>query len=466
MSEFDKVLYFVNSRRRCDDVYLALRDLQPYESFVHYSTLTTAQRQYVERGFKSAQMASCVATTTLELGIDIGSIQEVVLVDPPNTVSSFLQRIGRGGRRGPCTYATLTPSTTLELLQFAAMLKLAEGGLIEAGTAGHPYSVFIQQVFSILAGKRQLRIHPDELAEQFQAFSWLKPDHIDAVVDSLGDQGFLRRDLNWRVYEVGPGLEELINQRSIYTNISGQAGGTPVFHSGRRLAYLPLRPNDIRHGNVILFAGRFWQIVGISDRGLTVKLVPPVSNAARPAWSSKGSFATSATLSRGMRDVLLGQPPLTHHEFDAESSRRLAALYDRSAGLARAGHPVFYERAGPKHVYYTFAGALQNQLLQLLFDQNGTPCQPAARAEGIALISEELLDFDSIPNDGDAVISTAAAHWRRFGGWITSGPFFDHLPPTLKRDETMAQVATPEVLEGVTALSAASVVAADLQLIR
>lgn len=465
-SEYDKILCFVNSRRRCDDVYLTLRDLPPYESFVHYSTLTRDQREYVERGFKTAQMAVCVATTTLELGIDIGSIQEVILVDAPATVNSFLQRIGRGGRRGQHTYVTVTPQNPLEVLQFATMLRLAENGQVEARTAGHPYSVLIQQIFSLLAGKRRLCIHPDQLTEQFGAFSWLISGQIHTILDSLVDQEFLRREPGQRVYQVGSELEELIHRRQIYTNISGQDAGTPIFHSGRLLAYLPLTPNQIRHGNVILFAGRFWRITGISDRGLTVDMVRSVPNPVRPLWGSRGAFGTSSLLAQGMRDLLLDQPDLADHQLDAECSLCLQTLYGRTASLQIVREAVWHERLGEDYVYYTFAGATENQILRLLFEELGMPCDAVRGGEGIALTSKEPLDFDRLPDDAEQVAASVMAHWRRFSSWVSTGPYFENLPPTLRRDETVTQVATRAVVEQVTNLSGAPVMPVDLQLVR
>lgn len=464
-SRHDKVLCFVNSRRRCDDVHLVLRDLHPYESFVHYSTLTKEHRQYVERGYKSAQMAVCVATTTLELGIDIGSIQEVILVDAPATVTSFLQRIGRGGRRGQYTYVSVTPQSPLELLQFATMIQLAENGQVEARAAGHPHSVFIQQIFSILAGKRRLCIHPDELAEQFGALSWLAAGQIHAILDRLLDGDFLRRKPGERLYEVGSELEELIHRRQIYTNISGQRAGIPVFHSGRLLAYLPLRPDQIRHGNVVLFAGRFWRIAGISDRGLTVDIVRPVPNPVRPVWGSRGAFAASSVLAQGMRGLLLDQPGLGGHQADDECARRSEALYGRIAGVRQIRDAVWHERVGAEHVYYTFAGATENQVLRLIFGENGMSCKPVARAEGVALVSKGRLDFDCLPDDAEEVAGIIASRWRRFAGWISTGTFFEHLPAALKRDETVAQIARSTVIDMVTALSGTPVVPVDLQLV-
>lgn len=465
-SECDKVLCFANTRRRCDDVYLALRDLPPYEPFVHYSTLTGEQREYVERGFKSAQMAVCVATTTLELGIDIGSIQKVILVDTPTTVYSFLQRIGRGGRRGQHTYVTATPQTPLEMLQYVTMLRLAESGQVEAQPAGHPYSVLIQQIFAILAGKRRLCVHPDELAEKFGVFSWLVPEQIHAILDSLVEQDYLRREPGQRVYQVGSKLEELIDRRQIYTNISGQDAGTPVYHSGRPVGYLPLTPNQIVHGKVILFSGRYWRITGISDRGLTVELAQAVPDPIRPVWGSRGAFAISSLLAGGMRDLLLNRPDLTNHGLDAECCACLENLYSRTANLQPTKEAVWHESVGDKHIYYTFVGAIENFILSLILEEHDMSCTLAARAEGVALISKQPLDFDSIPKDAEEIVGIVATHWRRFTSWIGAGPHFELLPSALRRDETVTQVVASIAIDRLISLHGAMVIPVQLDLVR
>jgi len=171
-------------------------------------------------------------------------------------------------------------------------------------------------------------------------------------------------------------------------------------------------------------------------------------------------------LAQGMRGLLVSQPDLGAHQLDEESARRLEALYKRTAHLQQVKDAVWYECVGNKYVYYTFAGATENQVLRLLFEENGVACQPVSRAEGIALTSRERLDFDCLPDDADEVSTIVAAHWRRFAGWINSGPFFEHLPPALKRDEIAAQVATSTVIERVTTLCSTPLVTVDLQFVR
>ena len=102
-----KSLLFCNSRDEVEQTAAYLRRHLPYhaEVFVHYSNLETQMRQDVESRFAAAAVALCVCTSTLELGIDIGSVDEVVLIGAPYSLTSFLQRIGGvGGAQGRCVY--------------------------------------------------------------------------------------------------------------------------------------------------------------------------------------------------------------------------------------------------------------------------------------------------------------------------------------------------------------------------
>lgn len=464
-SGYDKVLFFVNTRRRCDDVFLTLRNCDPYEVYVHYSTLSKQDREYVENGFKASDHAACVATTTLELGVDIGSVKEVVLADTPTTVSSFLQRIGRGGRRGHTNYVTMTPKTPLELLQQVAILQLAETGQVETGREGHPYSVVVQQIFSIIAGKRRLQVHLDELAETFAAWPWLSKEKVEAILERLVTKGYLQHMPGHQTYEVGSLLEDLLDRRAVFSNIGDESSGIAVFHEGQLIAHLPLRRDQMRHGNVILFAGRFWQIASITDQGLSVVLTRPVPNPILPVWGSKGSFSISAVLAKGMRDVLINKPTLDRHELDAECRQVLKTLYERASNVPRRLDMVWHEMLGDNHIYYTFAGALENRVLELLFEERGMPCRAVAGAEGIALTSRKELHFNLLPDTAEAVITTIVANWRNLASWITVGAFFELLPVDIRRDEVTARVASESLMSTVRLYCGAPEVSVRLKLV-
>jgi len=95
-----KILVFCNSRAGTESVGMAMQELWGRRSVVvHHGSLSKNEREEAEMFIKDSKHAVCVSTMTLEIGIDIGNIDAVVLADVPWNIESFLQRIGRAGRR-------------------------------------------------------------------------------------------------------------------------------------------------------------------------------------------------------------------------------------------------------------------------------------------------------------------------------------------------------------------------------
>lgn len=97
-----KVLIFSNSRNGAHALAACLQSEMkgtPWPVHLHFGALPAGERERVESQMRDDRYGACVATSTLEIGIDIGDVDAVVLAEPPRTVSSFLQRIGRGNRR-------------------------------------------------------------------------------------------------------------------------------------------------------------------------------------------------------------------------------------------------------------------------------------------------------------------------------------------------------------------------------
>lgn len=99
--KYRKILIFANSRGRCDKIFGLLNAQGAFKgsALLHYSNINTRERQIVEQRFRRQNRAVCVATSTLELGIDVGDVDAVLLFEPPDSVSAFLQRTGRANRR-------------------------------------------------------------------------------------------------------------------------------------------------------------------------------------------------------------------------------------------------------------------------------------------------------------------------------------------------------------------------------
>ncbi len=258
-----KTLVFCNSRNEVEQTAAYLRQNLSFEAavFVHYSNLDPAERRAVEDGFAEASVAICVASSTLELGIDIGSIDDVALVGPPPTLLSFLQRIGRGGRRTGLTRVLCLPRSTLEHTRFSALLALAQSASdfplsLSFPPAFRP-SVLVQQTFSLLkqspTGAVRLadlrRIAPAEVAGEA----------LRQILDHLTALGFLRRGGlgEWRPAQR---LHDLADAHEIYSNIGADPLALQVVDawSGRVLA----QTGQMRRvGETFLLGGRLLEVV-------------------------------------------------------------------------------------------------------------------------------------------------------------------------------------------------------------
>ena len=148
-----KVLVFVNSRKQVDAAagYYRFGRFSHCPVYGHHGSLSKARREETETRFKSDTEAICVATMTLEVGIDIGDIDLVICMDPPFSLASFLQRIGRGCRRlnGRTRVLCVSRDRAGELM-FEALVQQGTLGMPLGPTAPMRRSVLFQQVLAYL----------------------------------------------------------------------------------------------------------------------------------------------------------------------------------------------------------------------------------------------------------------------------------------------------------------------------
>jgi ATP-dependent Lhr-like helicase len=263
-----KTLVFCNSRNEVEQTAAYLRQHLPFEAgvFVHYSNLNPAERRAVEDGFAQASVAVCVASSTLELGIDIGSIDDVALVGPPPTLLSFLQRIGRGGRRTGLTRVLCLPRSALEHARFAALLALAQSPSIPLLSLPFPSfppsipfrpSVLVQQIFSLLKQSPTGAIRLADLRRVAPAE--VDDEALRQILDHLTALGFLRRGGlgEWRPAQR---LHDLADAHEIYSNIGADPLALQVVDafSGRVIA----QTGQMRSkGETFLLGGRLLEVV-------------------------------------------------------------------------------------------------------------------------------------------------------------------------------------------------------------
>ena len=146
----EKRLVFVDSRSQAEQLGTALRGLDT-TTFVTHSSLSPEQRHQAEEAFTSRDDCVIVATSVLELGIDVGNLDRVIQIDSPRTVSSFLQRMGRTGRRAGTSRNCLFLATKEEsLIQAAGLIDLWSQGYIEPIVPPPlPYHILSQQLMAL-----------------------------------------------------------------------------------------------------------------------------------------------------------------------------------------------------------------------------------------------------------------------------------------------------------------------------
>lgn len=268
-ADIRKTLVFCNSRKEVEQVAGFLRTHLGYDAavFAHYSNLDPAIRREVENDFAVAPVAVCVSTSTLELGIDIGSIDEVALIGPPPSLQSFLQRIGRGGRRTGLTRVLCLGRSRLEDARFQALIDSAEGtggGLCEirpfskgARPGSFLPSVLVQQTFSILKQSPTGAIRLADL--QRVAPESFNDKDLRSILGNLSQLDFLRsgRLGEWRP---GKALAELVDAHEIYSNIGGAPFSLALVdaYSGRTLAHTHRRCTV---GEILQLDGRALRVV-------------------------------------------------------------------------------------------------------------------------------------------------------------------------------------------------------------
>ena len=232
-----KCLVFCNSREECEVVTATLRQYcdragEPDRFLIHHGNLSASLRATAESDMRDdTQLLTICTTATLELGIDIGRLERAFQIDAPFTVSSFLQRMGRTGRRGspPEMWFVIReeqalPSAPLpqlipwKLLQAIALIQLyLEEHWVEPPKPDRlPYSLLYHQTMSILATSGELR--PNELAQRvltLTPFRSIPTEDFRALLLHLIQKDHIQRTAEGGLI-VGLAGERIVNSYKFY----------------------------------------------------------------------------------------------------------------------------------------------------------------------------------------------------------------------------------------------------------
>ncbi len=297
-------LVFANRRRDVEQLADLLRRKSeqlgvPNEFLPHHGSLSRALREEAEAFIKdTSKPGTLVCTTTLEMGIDIGSVTSIAQVGVPPSVASLRQRLGRSGRREGepsvlriyVAEPEITPKSTLvdrlrmSLVQSIAMVNLLLEGFCEVPSEGQLHlSTLVQQVLSCIA--QHGGVFAPVLFERLCGsgpFGAVDEKMFATLLRALGEKELISQMHNGELV-IGIAGEKLVNHYSFYTAFWTREEYT-LLVGGQVLGSLPI-DFPLVVDNFLIFAGRRWRILEVDAREKVVML-EPAHGGRVPEWSS------------------------------------------------------------------------------------------------------------------------------------------------------------------------------------
>ncbi len=309
----EKRLVFCDSRSRVEDLANQLRARQ-VRTYVSHSSLSADERRQAEEAFAEGTDCVIVATSTLELGIDVGDLDRVIQLNSPNTVASFLQRLGRTGRRAGTTRNTLflTTGDGLETAKAAGLLHLWSQGYVEPiEPPPYPMHLLAQQLlaYALQEGGIGRHLWPTVVGRLPVFADAIATGVADEIVEHLVATGMLFDDAG--MLSVGPEGERSYGYRH-FVDLTSSFTAPPLFvvrHGANDIGQIDPTAllNPDRSLATVLLGGHSWAITSIDWRR-RVAWVQPTDRKGRSRWIGGGQ-PWSLELCHAIRDVIGGTNP-------------------------------------------------------------------------------------------------------------------------------------------------------------
>lgn len=436
VSEHRSTIVFVNNRRLAERLALRLNELAEKEiARAHHGSLAREQRVDIEELLKAGEIPCLVATSSLELGIDMGAVDLVIQVESPKSVARGLQRIGRAGHElDAVSKGRIFPKFRADLLESAVVVRrMLDGAIEETVIPRNPLDVLAQQVVAIAADEE---IAVDELHELVRAaypFADISRTQLENVLDMLAGRypsdefAELRPRIVWDrtagVIRGRQGVRRLavtnagtIPDRGLF-GVHLVDGGGRVGELDEEMVY------EARAGQTFLLGASTWRIEEITRDRVLVSPAPGIPGAI-PFWKGEGvgrPYELGEAIGKASRELVAQSPTAamkrltTDHRLDERAAGNLLTFLNEQAavtGAVPSDRTVVVERFRDEigdwrlciltpfgaRVHAPWALALAARLR----DSLGLEVQSIWSDDGIAL---HLPDADAPPPTEDILIS-------------------------------------------------------------
>ncbi|MGI8633213.1 MAG: DEAD/DEAH box helicase [Solirubrobacterales bacterium] len=297
-------IVFVNSRRGAERLAVRLNeaanenlpeDSEPVEvARAHHGSLAHEERLVVEELLKSGQIPCLIATSSLELGIDMGAVDLVVQVESPRSVTRGLQRIGRAGHSlGQTSKGRVFPKYRADLLECAVVARRMREGLIEETVVPrNPLDVLAQHIVAMAAGQEWALDELEQVVRSAYPFAELGREQLENVLDMLDGRYPSDRFAELRPRAVWDRTAGTVRDRPGARQLAVTNAGTIPdrglygvhLPDGRRVGELDEEMvYEARQGQTFLLGASTWRIEEIT-RDRVIVVPAPGAPGAVPFW--------------------------------------------------------------------------------------------------------------------------------------------------------------------------------------
>lgn len=343
IEEHRSTLIFVNTRRMAERITFQLSEMLGEDAVAaHHGSLSKDKRLLAEDRLKNGEIKAIVATASLELGIDVGTIDLVCQIGSPRSIAAFVQRVGRSGHAlGLKPKARLIALTRDELIECMALIRAyREGTMDSIEIPDVPFDILAQHIVSLVACENRAPDDVFNLCRQAYPFRQLQRADFDKTLDWLSEGlgSATRRGayLHWDKVN-----HELRPRRSARLAVVMSGGAIPEQNAYRVIngddqAFVGTVDEEFavesQKGDVFLLGNHSWQIQGLKGDTLLVKDLhgaPPTI----PFWKGEAggrTFELSQELSRLRKeadDILSAQETPEWQEPDPTKDPQLWAAY-------------------------------------------------------------------------------------------------------------------------------------------
>lgn len=377
-------LVFTQSRASAEDLTILLSDISkregvPNEFLIHHSSIDKEDRRYLEQTLQEGKKpTTAICTSTLELGIDVGSVKSVAQIGTCPSVSSLRQRLGRSGRRDAPSILRVysidrdKPNDVMACLSFSLIQNISMIELIRESKY-EPYNVdryhfstLIQQILSVLS--QYGSFYPKEgwmLLCKNGAFSNVSPDMFLDLLRGLGEEGVVTQTHTGQIV-IGEIGEKIIRDIDFYAAFTAPRDVLVIEKkSGKHIGTIN---ENLKEGSIFILSGRYWLVLERENSG--ARLFVEQTRAKGEHYFSSPILDVDRIIVEKMREIYSSEDVYPY--LDSVATERLALARHTFDELGLRDNNVVTitvddeeESMQQQTAFFTWAGTKINRTLSL-----------------------------------------------------------------------------------------------------